>query len=156
MFEDVRQAAISATSKVFETMFFITVELQEESGGEALSLESCPSLLKGEIGFQGKHSGQLKLYLPSELAKMMATNFMGLEEESASDSQAMDMVNELCNMICGNLFTQLDRKVVWNLTVPRTQTISYQEMNESDYRTGIFFDFNIEGNGVRMAIQFEN
>jgi len=84
----------------------------------------------------------------------MASNFMGLEEESAPDAQAMDMVNELCNMICGNLFSQLDKKTIWNLTLPQTQEVPGQAMDESNGDQTIAVCFNAEGYPVQLQIQF--
>ncbi len=157
MFEKFRPAAISATSKVFETMFFIPLELRDNSAGEEPALLESPGVFKGEIGFHGKHSGQLRLYLPASLAGMMACNFMGSEEGKATESQTIDMVNELCNMICGNLFSQLDRKLVWDLTTPRSQFISYHEMeSEVVPDSGVALDLVAEGYGVKLVIQFEN
>jgi CheY-specific phosphatase CheX len=156
VFEEIRAAAISATSKVFETMFFIPLELQDKSGEEEPVLLESQGIFKGEIGFHGKHSGQLRLYLPSSLADMMVCNFMGLEEGKATESQTIDMVNELCNMICGNLFSQLDRKLVWDLTTPRSQFISYQEMeSEMTPEAAVALDLIAEGFSVKLAIQFE-
>ncbi len=154
MIEEIRSTAISVTSKVFETMFFIPVGIQGESGEEELPLSKSSVLFRGVIEFRGKYSGQLRLYLPSELATMMASNFMGLEEGGASESQTIDMVNELCNMVCGNLFSQLDRKAVWNLTLPRTQSISYKAMEgEIASESVIALDLIAEGFGVKLVIQ---
>jgi len=153
--KEIRTAAISAASKVFETMFFIPLELPDKSAVEPTLLES-PGIFKGEIGFHGEHSGQLRLYLPSRLADMMVSNFMGLEEGQATESQTIDMVNELCNMICGNLFSQLDRKLLWDLTTPSSQFISYQEMeNEMTQEGAVALDLIAEGFAVKLVIQFE-
>ena len=105
MFEDIRQAARTVISKVFETMFFISVDSYDDDRREEPLKFSSP-ILRGEIGFKGKYSGKLVLYLSSELAKMMAINFMGLEDNEVPESQRMDVVSELCNVICGNLFSQ--------------------------------------------------
>jgi CheY-specific phosphatase CheX len=156
VFEKIRPAAISAISKVFETMFFIPLELRDKSVGEEPAFLESQDVFKGEIGFHGKHSGQLRLYLPSMLTDMMVCNFMGFEERQATESQAVDMVNELSNMICGNLFSQLDRKLVWDLTTPRSQLISYQEMeSETTHETAFALDLIAEGFEIKLVIQFE-
>lgn len=156
MLDNIRPAVISAASKVFETMFFIPLEVQDENGGEEAALLPSSGVFRGEIEFQGKLSGRLRLYLPSQLADMMACNFMGVDEENASESQTADMVNELCNMICGNLFSQLDRKVVWDLAIPHTQLVPDQgAKREADPPSAISVDFLAEGFEVKLVLQFD-
>ncbi len=138
-------------------MFFISLTPKE--GGlseEPEFFHASGSILKGEIGFYGRYRGRLKLYLPSDLARSMASNFMGLEEEEVSDSQTNDMVKELCNMICGNLVCELDRKAVWNLALPMSGPISFQEMEEDQKGSGTTVDFNDGEQGVRLTVQVEN
>jgi CheY-specific phosphatase CheX len=156
MFEEIRETAVSVASNVFETMLFTFIEPQD--GGkkrEPLALRSSSVLLMGEIGFSGKYSGVLKLTLPLGLAKKMASNFMGLEEES-TDSHAVDLVNELCNMICGNLSCRLDRTLMWNLAIPKTRVISQQELEDGTSRPGITIDFDADGEWVNLSIQLSS
>lgn len=156
MLENLRQTVISVVSNVFETMFFLTLELQEEGWAEGMSsLTPSSTFFRGGIGFHGRQSGRLRLYLPSELAKAMATNFLGLEEGTATESQTQDMVSELCNVVCGNLLSQLDRKTVWDLSLPRTLLISSSEIKKEDEGSGIMLRFNTEGDEVRVNIQIE-
>lgn len=157
MFEDIRSIAVSVTSSIFETMFFTFIEPQSGEGEEEQSgFESSPVFLRGEIGFAGKYSGKLRLYLPVEMAQMMASSFMGLEEEKASESQASDMVNELCNMICGNLCSQLDKKTVWDLTIPNTQPVPRQEIHHDPGRPGVTIDFDVDDQRIRLNIQLNS
>lgn len=157
MFEDIQNIATSVTIHIFETMFFTFLEPQREEPGQDQSVLRNPlSFLKGGISFEGKYSGRLKFYLPLKLAKTMTSNFMGLEEEDASDSQAMDMVNELCNMVCGNLFAQLDKKTVWNLGIPQTYLISNEEMVKETQAPGIKIDFDTEGCPIKLNIQINS
>jgi len=156
MFENLRQTVISVVSNVFETMFFLTLELQEKGWAEGMSsLTRSSTFFRGEIGFHGRQSGRLRFYLPSELAKAMATNFLGLEEGTATESQTQDMVSELCNVVCGNLLSQLDRKTVWDLSLPRTLSIASSEIKKEDEGSGIILGFNAEGDEVRVNIQIE-
>ena len=156
MIEDIRNAAIVVTLKVFETMFFIPLEPQDRNQEEGHPpLESPPSYLRGEITFQGKWSGKIGLCLPAELAKTMAASFMGLEEDDVSESKATDMVSELCNVLCGNLLSQMDKKAVHTLMIPQTQPISLEEMKEDIPHGGIVMDFDAEGHWVKLVIQLE-
>ncbi len=157
MIEDIRNAAIAVTLKVFETMFFIPLELQDRKQEEGHPpLESPPSYLRGEITFQGKWSGKIGLYLPAELAKTMAANFMGSEEDEVSESKAIDMVSESCNVLCGNLLSQMDKKISHTLRIPQTRPISLLEMEEDISPGEIAIDFNAEDHPVKLVIQLES
>lgn len=154
MIDEIVKKAIVVTGQVFETMFFMPVSVQQEwDEGFHGATRSFPSFFRGEIGFEGRYSGTLILSIPVELAKIMATNFMGLDGEFASDSQTVDTVNELCNIICGNIFSQLDKTTVWNLTIPQSRKISgpAEDTGGEDQRGTVRFD--AEGYPVQLEIR---
>jgi CheY-specific phosphatase CheX len=153
VFDEIRKGAIAVTSNIFETMLFTCLDPQEEGPEEPSLFKSFSMYLMGEIEFTGKYKGSMKLFLPLEMAKRMAAQFMGLEDEKASEAQSMDTVRELCNMIGGNLSSLLDRESAWNLTIPQTRPVSYQEMGEETNREGMKVDFDAEGEGIRLYIQ---
>ena len=124
MFENIREVAQGVVSNVFETMFFISSNSCEDDFHGKETLKFSPPIFRGEIGFRGNCSGRLILSVPYELAKVMATNFMGLENDEISESQTMDVVGELCNVICGNLFARLDKKNTYILNATDTDRFS--------------------------------
>jgi len=154
MSEQDRKSAISATAKVFEMMFFVPLEVEPEGFSEEVPSESSPSLLRGEIEFRGKRKGKMKLFLPLDLSRAMAINFMGLGEESVSDAQVMDAVGECCNMICGNLVSEWDRKAEWEITLPHVEPASCSEM-EQEGEPGLAIDFSGGDQRIRLSLQFE-
>ena len=156
MSEDIRKTAEAVLSNVLETMFFVAVDPFENDQGEDPSLKGSPNFFKGEIGFKGKYSGLLTLYLPTELTKTMAVNFMGTEENVVPEAQAMDMVGELCNILCGNLLSRLDKKTGYVLTTPRTVFSSPQEMEVDVCRSGMAINFSIEGERAKLCLHLES
>ena len=168
MFENIREAAISVVSKVFETMFYLFIEIPEEVEGTEPSKrtplpnigeqgeKSAPPFLRSEIGFQGKNAGKIRLYLPYHLAKRLAANFMGVEENELSESQVLDMAGELNNMLAGNLFSLLDKTNGYQLTVPITDRIMDLETKDRHENSAVILDFNVENQGVQLSIQFES
>ncbi len=157
MFEEIRETAVSVISNVFETMLFIFLEPQDGGEGrDPSALHSSAVWVRGEIGFSGKYSGTLRLTLPLSLARRMASNFMGLEEEESSESQAIDLVNELCNMVCGNLSCRLDRTLMWKITIPRTRVLSHPEPEDGATRPEISVDFDADGEQVKLSIQLSS
>lgn len=169
MFDDIREKAISLVSNIFETMFFIFLELQEngeepkgrpEGMGKNPDGQPCDgsplNFLRSEIEFQGKIQGRIRLYIPYQLARTMAGNFMGLEEEEVSESQTMDMAGEVTNMISGNLFSLLDKKAGCRLTMPQTAAISDSEIAAASGNAGITINFDAEGQRIKLHLQFES
>lgn len=153
--DEIEKKVIAVAGQIFETMFFTPLTVQQEEIDDFGSpVQLFSSYLRGEIGFEGRYCGRLMLSVPVELAKTMASNFMGLEEESATDSQTLDMVKELCNMICGNLFSHLDKKTVWNLAIPQVHEVAEQTMEANQGCQALSVRFNAEGYPVRLQIQF--
>ena len=155
MFEldEVRNHAFATAATVFETMFYLSVEPENEEEGRTVSPDDQP-LLRGEIEFQGRFSGRLSMDVPNGLAKAMAVNFLGLEESEVEETHTLDVVGEVCNMICGNLFSQLDKKSAYRLTPPRTRPLPLEAGREEKHDHTLVIPFNAEGSSVRLAIQF--
>jgi len=157
VFEEIHETAVSVISNVFETMLFTFLEPQDgEEGRDPSALHSSAVWLRGEIGFSGKYSGTLRLTLTLRLARRMASNFMGLEEDESSESQAVDLVNELCNMVCGNLSCRLERALMWKIAIPRTQVLSHPEPEDGATRPEISVDFDADGERVNLSIQLSS
>jgi CheY-specific phosphatase CheX len=166
MYEEIRKAAIFATLNIFETMFFTFLEplegngsleevvTEEEKEFDLLPESQSPGLLKSEIHFTGLYSGFLRLFIPYDLSKVLTMNFMGFEEE-VTESQIADMAGELTNMVCGNLFSSLDKTSVYTLSSPSTQRISLQDKIKPAGSEEIFLDFLTEGQQISISIQFE-
>jgi CheY-specific phosphatase CheX len=153
MFEEIRPAAISLTSELFSRMFFLHLEPPREKQPPYKS----PVVYKGEIGFHGKNSGRLMLYLPSDLADIMVKKLLDSEEGEVKDSQKIDMINELCSIICGNLFSKLDQKATWDLTLPFTKFVPSQEVEKELTPKSVAIDLVAKGLfGVKLVIKFMN
>ncbi len=115
---------------------------------------SPPNFLISEIGFQGKTSGKITLFLPPALAQKMASNFMGLEETEVSESQILDVTGELTNMISGNLFSRVDRKASYQITLPRAKRISGREMADDLQGSKGTMEFGVEGQKIILHIHW--
>jgi CheY-specific phosphatase CheX len=157
MDNELQEAAVKAGSHVFETMFFVFLEPYTPDAGNPPPGPWSPEepWLKCGIGFQGKLRGQLRLFLPFPLARDLATNFLGLEDE-ASEQQGIDMTKELTNMICGNLFSRYDRVQGYALTIPEVEVIGFGESAGSGPSPeGLRLDFLAEDRMIRLEIQLE-
>ncbi len=154
MYDDLRQLAASVVPNVFEIMFFIFFEPtegdpQNPAGKEAGASDS--SFLKSEIAFKGhKYTGKITLYLPYGMSRRLATDFIGTNEP-ATELQTLDMAGEITNMIAGNLFSRLDKKEGYTLSIPKTTLIATPEYGPTDRRMILFFDADEER--IRLDIE---
>jgi CheY-specific phosphatase CheX len=126
MVEAIRETLVSTVLNIFETMFFTFLEPLEGTSDE----DSFPSKdseaarwLTADIRFNGGQSGSLSIYLPWELGEVMAQNFLGFEEDRVMEEQVNDMARELANMVCGNLFSTLDKMGIVFLDTPKSRMI---------------------------------
>jgi hypothetical protein len=167
MFEAIRKATVSAVLNIFETMYFTFLEpmgenlqqseevTEQEKESDLLPLSEDAGWLKSEIHFNGPNSGFLRLFIPYDFSEMLTKNFMGFEEE-VTESQILDMAGELTNMICGNLFSSLDKSSVYTLSSPSTQKMNLQEKLINVASGDLVLNFITEGWQVAIDIQFEN
>lgn len=165
MSEEIRKAAESAILNIFETMFFTLLEpiegdfaFPEESegdpeGGEKTSSRPFLPHLKSEISFEGRYSGRLVLLVPYALGETLTQNFMGFEEE-VSESQILDMAGELANMICGNLFSTIDKTSVYALSSPITRKCSQPMGKEAAKTTDITMVFAADDQPLMVQLEF--
>jgi CheY-specific phosphatase CheX len=153
-----QEAAVGAISNVFETMFFVFLEPYIPDSGDPHPHPWSPDehWLKSRLVFRGKMRGQLRLFLPFSLARDLATNFLGLEEE-ASEPQVIDMTKELTNMICGNLFSRYDRVQGYALTIPEAEIVGFGETaGPGPSPEWLQWDFLADDQMIRLEIQTED
>jgi CheY-specific phosphatase CheX len=150
MAEAIREAACTAVTSVFETMFFIS--LDSEALDPVAPSQGGEGILRGRVGFDGRAAGTLALDLPRPLLSMLTANFLGLEESDVSSSQVEDMAGELTNMVAGNLFANLDKKHVYRLTPPETRWHSMEAEPAPAGTREIGLDFWAEGHKVTLTL----
>jgi chemotaxis protein CheX len=95
---------ITSTKRVFETMIGISVE----RGTPYLrDVSETHEGLIGVIGLTGKAIGTAAVCVGSEVAISICERFLGTRP-SAVDSDVVDSIGELINMIAGNAKSQLE------------------------------------------------
>jgi hypothetical protein len=164
MHEEIRGAVATAALNIFETMFFIFLEPLESGSmptGPAKATEnnlvweplvSDSWMIKSQISFSGLHAGRLQIWIPYDLGQVMTKNFLGFEDE-VTEAQILDMGSELANMVCGNLFSLLDKKSVFSLGSPHTEKVPWMEKGLHIQPEDLVLDFSTEGNPVTIIIQ---
>jgi len=85
----------------------------------------------------------------------MADNFLGIERASLSNFELEDMIGELCNMVCGNFLSNLDRKSAWYMNPPTIGLVTYQDMEkEISDPSNLILKFLAEGYEIKVMVQY--
>jgi hypothetical protein len=95
------ETARRVASEVLETMFFTEAEVVACDHGW---MEIAPC---ARIRFDGSHSGEMLLGVSVEAADPIAASFLGLDPMELTEAQRGQMVQELSNILCGAMLSQL-------------------------------------------------
>jgi len=96
--------------EVFEKMFYIFLEPLDDENNE-YDMEAA-------IRFEGFLSGEIRILLSKDIAKIMIQNMLGLKEDEITTQAMEDCSKEAVNMICGNFLGKFDSTKVFNLSIP--------------------------------------
>jgi CheY-specific phosphatase CheX len=99
---------------VLEKMFFISI-LDETSDSVPLPVRDEMAV---RVAFEGEPSGSLIVRLNRFVARSIAGDFLGVEQEELSDSQVGEVMCELANMICGSVLSRVESAVTFRLNAP--------------------------------------
>ena len=83
-------------------------------------------LVHAAMSFDGPIQGSLALTVPLEMGTELAANALGSDpDESLSEEQAIDAINELLNVTCGQMVTALaGEKPAFDLTAPHAALVA--------------------------------
>ncbi len=128
MNDDNNETLIKVCCDVFENLSFMF--------GETIDLDEAETdsntFIKASMAFMGDKNGTIDLVVPSEIAVSLAYNILGIDEdEEMPPDSSIDALRELLNTICGQLMTTMfGDQPIFDLTVPKTKTLSLEEWNE--------------------------
>ncbi|HUV49806.1 MAG TPA: chemotaxis protein CheX [Anaerolineae bacterium] len=131
--------------EVFKKMFFVFLEPLDDEGN-GYDVEAA-------IRFEGPVSGEIRIFLSTDLVKTMVQNMLGLQEDEITMQSMEDCSKEAVNMICGNFLGRFDSTKVFNLSVPTfSKEIRSLELGKNAFRT----DFDSDGGRVGMMATLSN
>jgi CheY-specific phosphatase CheX len=97
--------------EAFERMFYIFLEPSDPGyGGHDMEASIC---------FDGTLKGEMKVFLPSAVARKMVQNMLSLDGDKVTAPQMEDCAREAVNVICGNFLSKLDQSSDFRLTLPK-------------------------------------
>ncbi len=113
---DFTPLVVECCSEVLESMYFTTV-LESSS-----NLGSPPATLPGHLAFglrfQGEVHGSFGINLSPAMARVLAANFLGEEEETLTDVEVAEVAGELTNMLCGSIVSRVEGTSKFALSHP--------------------------------------
>lgn len=89
----------TSAEQVLETMFFCPVF------GKSLARLSSDAV-SASLRFEGEPSGCLTIGITPAAARLLASNFLGLEPDQTRPNEVEQVTGELANMMCGNILAR--------------------------------------------------
>lgn len=112
----IKEMLMKAIFEVFERVFFVFAE----PVGEAIAHYQ----IRANIRFKGPMEGALQISMSENLAKIMAKNMLGLDDDQIKVPVMADCVKECLNMVCGSFVRRIDPDQVFHLEIPSSEMIS--------------------------------
>ena len=107
------QMLADSAAAVLENMFFTTPT------GDADPAENPQGpWMSARLSFHGNPSGRFGIRTPLETGRKIAASFLGVEEDTVTESQAGEVICELANMLCGSVLSRLEEGIRFELSHP--------------------------------------
>jgi hypothetical protein len=107
-----------AISSVLETMFFLPVQAIEDNSIRDKWWQQKKKLWHVAVRFSGPVNGAFFLLVPTNMAREITANFLGLDETEVEPSQEADTVKEALNMIGGYVLSQIEKADDFQIGLP--------------------------------------
>jgi CheY-specific phosphatase CheX len=152
-------AMTSSISEVLETMFFMTIDVNESAGLDGFLQEPGDKPFVSKIIFSGHISGFFLLMIPENILRSMTETFMGLDPAEVTQTHLNGTVQEAINMIAGNTFSTLDNTEVFNLGIPELTDMNAvtEKCPEDAPEEHLLLVETFEGNlGLKVCFRMES
>lgn len=116
--QTLKTAIMNSISEVLETMFFMSVECEEQASFDVKTLLADERMLASLLPFSGNGSGSFVLLIPSQLLSELTADFMGLDADEISNVELAGTAKEMINMVAGNAFSKMADAASYQLGIP--------------------------------------
>ncbi|MBN1828936.1 MAG: chemotaxis protein CheX [Deltaproteobacteria bacterium] len=106
-----REKVKNSTSEVFEKMFYLYIEENEET--------VQPFVIASSIRFAGPWAGSVTMQFTDDLIQAMVRNMLGIEDGAVGQQERADCAREAVNMVCGNFLANLEGTDHFDLGIPQ-------------------------------------
>ncbi|MRR16910.1 MAG: chemotaxis protein CheX [Deltaproteobacteria bacterium] len=143
----IQEMLMNSIFDVFEKMFFVFLEPRDED---------IQYDLMTSIQFKGPLKGEIRSYLSTGMASVMAQNMLGLEPREVTDRTMEDCAKEALNMIAGNFLNKLEPEEVFDLSIPAYAKKSGKFAEDSHAALSLSFDSDNRYFGIVLNLEAEN
>ena len=144
---NMKDICAEAVSSVLERMFFTAPMGMSAEHAEGDSIEA-------RLVFRGRPCGEFRLRVSDCGARMLASGFLGEEEESLSRSQTEQVVCELANMLCGSVVSQLESEESIDLSAPELVAVE-SAAKDGPGQPETWQSFELEAGLLSVALHLE-
>ncbi len=124
MKKTLKKTMMTAISEVFETMFFMSLEIDDQATLETSGILGADTTIACRIGFKGNISGCFILFIPEKLLSDLTENFIGIDSADITAEHTEGTLKEALNMLAGSTLSGYDDKIEFHLTIPEILDIS--------------------------------
>lgn len=118
-----KAAMTTSISNVFETMFFMVLEFDDQMTPDTCQATWKDEILVCRIAFKGKFSGHFYLFIPEALLYILTENFMAMDKEDITAEHLIGTLKEAVNMLAGSTLSNFDDTLVFQLSIPEIMDI---------------------------------
>ena len=111
--EALLEVLAGAGRRALEIMFFEVPDVSNDPQRPA------GELVASSLNFAGEPPGSFAIVVSAPVAKSLAANFLGAEnEQDITPDQVGDVVGEFSNIVCGSVLTEIEPKAHFDLSAP--------------------------------------
>lgn len=137
----------AATFEVLETMFFLFPEGLEEDE----SLRTQGPFICTWVSISGPQPLRLGMIAPQSLARKMAANFLGTQEDAVFKPEMEDVLREVTNMTAGSFLSKLEASSAFHLQTPHARWLTPEE--EKQKRPANRLRFDVDGELLELFVE---
>ena len=137
----------AATFEVLETMFFLFPESLEEDE----VMRSQGPFICTWVSIAGPQPLRLGMIAPQSLAKKMAANFLGTDEEAIFKPEMEDVLKEVTNMTAGSFLSKLEASSAFQLQTPHARWLTPEEEKKRGGPNRLRFD--VDGELLELFVE---
>ena len=136
---DLIEIIAGAISEVFATMLSMEVEILHQDFKEIAD----DSQINGLVDFNGDLSGIINIQVSTAFARLMAASMLGMDQdEIEGDEEVVDVIDEVINIISGNLKTALGSSgLSCDFSTPSITTVTDPKIKSLDFQRHERFAF---------------
>ena len=126
------RAMKNSISEVLEKMFYLSIEIDEDT--DSYQIDENVDYHSSKLSFKGPFSGTFHSTCPENLLKIMTVNFLGVDDTEVTQTHMIEVVKEMGNIIVGNIFSNYDANIEFQLGIPEivTEKISFADENDEN------------------------